>query len=146
MVAEGIGSLFRHYTASELPQQTATFLNILIKQTISLIIVSVWFSMLFKILPDAKASWKVTFTGGLFTGILFTAGKILIRYVLSLGNLTNIFGASSSFALLLLFVFYSSFILYFGACFTKVFAAFIKDPIKPGNYSVPYRTVETKLV
>ncbi|MEJ7681350.1 MAG: YihY/virulence factor BrkB family protein [Segetibacter sp.] len=132
MVAEGLGSLFRQYLASELPKQTATFLNILIKQTISIIIVAVWFAVLFKVLPDAKASWKVVIAGGFFTGILFTAGKIIIRYMLSFGNLTTIFGASSSLVLLLLFVFYSSFILYYGACFTKVFATYIKDPIKAG--------------
>ena len=142
MVAEGIGTWINSYAASELPEQTANFLNILLKQMISVVIVTIWFSILFKILPDAKASWRVVFAGGLFTGILFTAGKIIIRYMLSLGNLSNIFGASSSLALLLLFVFYSSFILYYGACFTKVFATFIKDPIIAGEYSIKYKVVE----
>ncbi len=143
MVAEGLVSLFRQ-DASDLPKETATFFNILLNQTISIIISTVWFAILFKVLPDAKASWKVVFAGGLFTGVLFTAGKIIIRYMLSKGNLTNIFGASSAFALLLLFVFYSSFILYYGACFTKVFATFIKDPITAGDYSIKYKMVETK--
>lgn len=144
MVAEGIGTWINSYAVSELPQQTANFLNILLKQMISVIIVTLWFSILFKILPDAKASWKVVFAGGLFTGILFTAGKIVIRYMLSLGNLSNIFGASSSLALLLLFVFYSSFILYYGACFTKVFATFIRDPITAGEHSFRYKMVEVE--
>lgn len=144
MVAEGFGSFLYHYTASELPKQTANFLNILIKQTISVVIVTFWFAILFKVLPDAKASWKVVFAGGFLTGILFTAGKIIIRYMLFKSNLTNIFGASSSLALLLWFVFYSSLILYYGACFTKVFATFIKDPIKAGDYSIKYKMVETK--
>jgi membrane protein len=144
MIAEGFGSWVRQYAASELPEHTATFLDILIRQTISVILATTWLAILFKVLPDAKASWRVVFAGGLFTGILFTAGKTIIRYLLSLGNLTNIFGASSAFALLLLFVFYSSFILYFGACFTKVFAVFIKDPIKEGDYSVFYKMVEAK--
>ena len=145
-VAESLGGLLRHFTASELPKPTANFLTTLVNQAISILIATIWFAILFKVLPDAKASWKVVFTGGLFTGILFTAGKIIIGYVLSFGNLTNIFGASSSFALLLLFVFYSSFILYYGACFTKVFATFIKDPIKAGDYSTKYKMVETKSV
>lgn len=144
MVAEGVGNMLLRHTASEVPEQTATFLSILIRQTTSIVIASTWFAILFKLLPDAKVSWKAVFAGGLFTGIFFTIGKILIRYMLSLGNLTNIFGASSSFALLLLFVFYSSFILYYGACFTKVFATFIKAPIKAGDYSSKYRMVETK--
>lgn len=146
MLAEAFGSLLRQYAATELPIQTANFLNTLINQSVSIIIVAVWFSILFKVLPDAKASWKVVFAGGLFTGILFTVGKMIIRYMLSLGNLTNVFGASSSFALLLLFVFYSSFILYYGACFTKVFATYIKDPIKAGDYSAMYKMVKMKNV
>jgi len=144
MIAEGFGTWVRQYASSELPKHTVTFLSILIRQTISVLIATTWLAILFKVLPDAKTSWKVVFAGGLFTGILFTAGKTLIRYMLSLGNLTNLFGAASAFALLLLFVFYSSFILYFGACFTKVFAVFIRDPIKAGDYSVFYKLVEAK--
>lgn len=144
MLAEGIGAMFREAAATELPIKTANFLNVFIRQMISVCIVTIWFSVLFKVLPDAKSSWKVVFAGGLFTGIFFTVGKIVIRYMLLKGNLKNMFGASSSFALLLLFVFYSSFILYYGACFTKVFATFIRDPIKAGDYSVKYKLVEAE--
>jgi membrane protein len=62
--------------------------------------------------------------------------------MLAMGNLTNIFGASSSIVLLLLFVFYSAFILYYGACFTKVFATYIKEPIKAGPHAIQYKMVE----
>jgi membrane protein len=82
--------------------------------------------------------------GGLFTAILFTIGKIIIRSMLSVGNLGNIFGASSSFVLLLLFVFYTSFILYYGACFTKVYASFTKEPIKAAPHAKKYKMVESK--
>lgn len=143
MLTEGVVSLFRRYTG-ELPVPTASFLSMVINHIISVSIVTAWFSILFKLLPDAKVSWKVVFAGGLFTGILFTAGKIIIRYALSFGNLKNIFGASSSLVLLLLFVFYSSFILYYGACFTKVFAAFIQEPIMAGDHAVKYKMVEVK--
>ena len=143
MLAEGLESIFHQYTG-ELPRPTASFLNTVVNHGISVIIVTAWFAILFKVLPDAKASWKVVIAGGFFTGILFTAGKIIIRYALSFGNITNIFGASGSFVLLLLFVFYSSFILYFGACFTKVYATFTEDPIKPGEHAVKYKMVEIK--
>lgn len=143
MLVEGIESFFRNYTG-ELNGETANFLNILLNLAISIVIVTCWFSVLFKVLPDAKSSWKVVIAGGLFTGVLFSAGKIIIRYMLGFGNLNNIFGASSSFVLLLLFVFYSSFILYYGACFTKAYAGFIKDPIKPAHYAIAYKLVEVK--
>jgi membrane protein len=143
ILAEGMESMFRHYTG-ELPPPTANFLNTIVSHSISAIIVTAWFAILFKVLPDAKASWKVVIAGGFFTGLLFTAGKIIIRYALSFGNIKNIFGASSSLVLLLLFVFYSSFILYYGACFTKVYAAFIEDPIRAGEHAIKYRLVEIK--
>jgi len=143
MLTEGFIRLFRHYTG-ELPIPTIGFFNTIISLVISVMIVTAWFSILFKVLPDARSSWKVVGAGGLFTGILFTAGRIIIRYALSFGNLTNIFGASSSLVLLLLFVFYSSFILYYGACFTKVFATFIQEPIMAGEHAIKYRMVEIK--
>jgi membrane protein len=143
LLAEGLET-FLHQHTGELHPHTINFLNTLLNQCISALIVTTWFAILFKVLPDAKASWKVVAVGGLFTGILFTIGKIIIRYMLSFGNLTNVFGASSSVVLLLLFVFYTSFILYYGACFTKVYAAFIKEPIKPAAHSIKYKMVETE--
>ena len=143
MLAEGLEAFLSQYTG-ELPSRTATFVSVTINHVISVVIVSIWFAILFKVLPDAKSSWKVAIAGGVFTGILFTIGKIIIRIRLSMGNLTNIFGASSSLVLLLLFVFYSSFILYYGACFTKVFAAYIEKPILPREYAIKYKLVEVK--
>jgi membrane protein len=141
MLIEGLEVFVRQYTG-QIPPNTANFLRVLTKNLVSVVIVSIWFAILFKVLPDAKASWKVVMMGGLFTGVLFSFGKIVIRYMLSLGNITNIFGASGSLVLLLLFVFYSSFILYYGACFTKVYAAFIKSPIKASQHAIKYKMVE----
>lgn len=143
MLTEELERIFM-YRNSELLTPAADFLKTVINHGVSVIIISAWFSILFKVLPDAKASWKVVTAGGLFTGLLFTAGRILIRYALSLGNITRIFGSSGSLVLLLLFVFYSSFILYFGACFTKVYATFKEDPIKPGDHAAKYKMVEIK--
>ncbi|MDQ6814188.1 MAG: YihY/virulence factor BrkB family protein, partial [Bacteroidota bacterium] len=132
MLVEGLDAFLHQYTG-EIPTDTANFLTILFNNVFSVIIVSVWFAILFKALPEARPSWQVVAAGGFFTGVLFTIGKIIIRYMLSLGDITNIFGASGSLVLLLLFVFYSSFILYFGACFTKVYASFIHKPIKASD-------------
>ena len=143
LLIEGLEAFLLQYT-NEIPDKTADLLSILFNNVISVIIVSTWFAVLFKVLPDAKVSWKVVIVGGIFTGVLFTLGKILIRYMLSMGDITNIFGASGSLVLLLLFVFYSSFILYYGACFTKVYAALIEDPIKPSIHAIKYRMVEVK--
>lgn len=143
LLAEGLEAFLHRYTGSW-HSLTGSFINTIINQTISVVIVTAWFSILFKMLPDAKVSWRVAVAGGLFTGLLFSIGKFLIRSMLTAGNLSNIFGASSSIVLLLLFVFYCAFILYYGACFTKVYAVYVQDPIKPGDHAIQYKMVEVK--
>jgi membrane protein len=110
-----------------------------IRQLISLLLVSAWFFMLLKFLPDAKPRWRTVLAGAVFTGLLFTLGKLLLSWLLSYSNMQTIYGASTSSVLLLLFVFYSSFIFYFGACFTKIWAAFYNDPIQPGPHAEKYQ-------
>jgi membrane protein len=114
------------------------FLNSIIKQVISIVVVTSWFTMMFKFLPDGRPSWKVAITGAFFTGLLFTFGKWLLQWLLSYSNMQTIYGASASSVLLLLFVFYSSFIFYYGACFTKVWADDHKQPIQPGIHALKY--------
>lgn len=143
LLAEGLEAVLHRYTGSW-HSLTGNVLDGFVNQVISVIVVTIWFSVLFKMLPDAKASWRVVLPGGLFTGVLFSIGKIFIRTALSAGNLNNIFGASGSIVLLLLFVFYCSFILYYGACFTKVYALFVNDPIKAATYAIKYKLVEVK--
>ncbi len=101
----------------------------------SVIMVTVWFMVLFKFLPEAKISWDTAFNGGLLTGILFSVGKLVLGRILVHSRFETIFGASASFALLLLFIFYSSFILYYGAAFTREFAALNNKNICAGKYS-----------
>lgn len=91
----------------------------IISQLIFIIIASGWFTILFRYLANAHPDWKTAFTGGVFTGILFTIGKIILGVLLTFNNISTVFGASGSFVLILLFVFYSSFIFYYGAAFTK---------------------------
>ncbi len=141
MLVQGLEAFLLKYTG-EIPPDTANILTILFNNVFSVVVVSIWFAILYKVLPAAKVSLKVVIPGGIFTGVLFTIGKIVIRYMLSLGDITNVFGASSSLVLLLLFVFYSSFILYYGACFTKVYASFTGRPILAGENAIKYKMVE----
>jgi membrane protein len=109
-----------------------------VRELILLVMVTVWFSMLFKFLPDAKPSWKTVIAGAFFTGFLFTIGKLLLQWVLSYSSMQTIYGASTSSVLLLLFVFYSSFIFYYGACFTKIWALTFNKPIPPAKHAEKY--------
>ena len=95
------------------------------------LIVTVWFTILFRFLTNARPSWKIAFQGGLLTGVLFNVGKYILRIMLPLSDIENIYGASGSIILVMLFVFYSSLIFYFGACFIKVISERQQKDIRP---------------
>ena len=115
------------------------FLNILF----SLAVVTIWFALIFKILPEAKVTWEVAFVGGFFTAVLFNIGQFVLGKVLIHARLASIFGATTSLALVLLFIFYCSFILYFGAAFTHEYASQTDQRILTNRHS---RLYEEKLV
>ena len=93
------------------------------------------FSLIFKILPDAKVKWKVVLFGGFITAIFFTIGKLGIGLYLGQSNLTSLYGAAGSIIILMVWVYYSSIILYLGAEFTKVYAKLYGGKILPNEYA-----------
>ena len=134
LLGEGLIHLLKHSEGAQF-QNSSLFMNGFLKQIISIVVVTAWFTSVFKFLPDARPSWRVAITGAFFTSMLFTIGKWLIIWLLTLSNMQDIYGASASSVLLLLFVFYCSFIFYYGACFTKVWADFHKSPISAGKHA-----------
>lgn len=113
-----------------------------LNQTLFTLIVTTWFTVLFRFLTNARPSWKISMQGGLLTGILFTLGKYVLRIMLPLSNIENIYGASGSIVLVMLFVFYSSLIFYFGACFIKVLSENKHKDIRPIKGAFTYELKE----
>ena len=111
------------------------FLN----EVVALIAFTTWFIILFRYLADGRPSWRVTIAGGCLTGVLFSAGKSLLSYLMRNSNISTVYGASGSIVLILLFVFYCSFILYFGASFIKVYAEEIAQPLQLVNKAFRYQ-------
>ncbi|MCW3091265.1 MAG: inner rane protein YihY, formerly thought to be RNase [Ferruginibacter sp.] len=132
--------IFGKYVTELMPNIGWVFNNAL-SIVISIVIVWVWFTMIFRYLPDGKPTWKVAMTGALLTSILFNLGKYLLGWLLPNSNIGVVYGTSASIVLLLLFVFYSSIILYYGAAFTKVWSVHINQPIKPVNNAKHYVNV-----
>lgn len=89
---------------------------------ISLAVISALFALIFKILPDAKITWRQVFIGSIVTGLLFTIGKMAIALYFSKSEPGSGYGAAGSIILILLWVSYSSMILFYGAEFTKAYA------------------------
>jgi membrane protein len=112
----------------------------------AIIIVTGWFTVLLRYLPDGRPSWRVALFGGFVTSLLFNAGKWILRWLLSYSNLNSLYGTSASIVLLLLFVFYSSLILYFGAAFTRVWSEFSDDKIKALSHARYFKLAEEKRV
>jgi membrane protein len=78
--------------------------------------------MIYKLLPDARIAWRDVWVGAVMTALLFTLGKSLIGLYLGRSSIGSTYGAAGSLVVLLVWVYYSSQILFFGAEFTKVWA------------------------
>lgn len=109
---------------------------------ISLLITTVLFGTIFKILPDAKIKWKDVMVGAFITSLLFMLGKYGIGLYLGKSKLASIYGAAGSVMIIMIWVYYSSAILYLGAVFTKVYATNFGGKIYPNDYSVWIKTEE----
>ncbi|MEX2234888.1 MAG: YihY/virulence factor BrkB family protein [Cyclobacteriaceae bacterium] len=110
----------------------------ILKLVFSIVVISVWFTLIFRMLPEAHVKWEVAFVGGLLTSILYGIGEFILGKVLIHARLASIFGATTSLAVILLFIFYCSFILYFGAAFTHEYAIKTDQHISTSKYSTRY--------
>lgn len=105
------------------------------ENSLSFVVSAFLFSLVFKILPDAHIKWKDVLLGGVVTAIFFTLGKIGISFYLKKSSLTSLYGAAGSIIILMIWVYYSSIILYLGAEFTKVHSKLYGGKILPNEYA-----------
>lgn len=102
-------------------------------------IITLLFSVIFKTLPDGKLALKDTLIGSGVTAVLFMLGKFGISIYLGNSDIASAYGAAGSIIIIMVWVYYSSIILYFGAEFTKVYAVKYGNKIIPNNYAVGIR-------
>jgi membrane protein len=108
--------------------------------TVSLGVTTVLFGMLFKILPDVRIQWADVWRGAFITALLFALGKYLISLYLTHVAPASTYGAAGSLVLVLLWVYYSSLILFFGTCLT------ISTILLRGEAVIPKKTaVRTRI-
>ena len=100
------------------------------------VIITTLFAIIFKILPDARIRWKDCYIGAMFTAVLFLIGKFLIGLYLGNSNIGVTYGAAASVVIILIWVYYTSIILYFGAEFTKVYTMNLGGGIVPDKTAV----------
>jgi membrane protein len=112
------------------------FLWQIVNFVISFGVITLLFAMIYKILPDAKIAWGDVWIGAAITALLFTIGKFLIGLYLGNASVGSAYGAAGSLVVLLIWVYYSAQILFFGAEFTQVYATKYGSRIVPAKNAV----------
>ncbi|MBG6236896.1 membrane protein [Pedobacter sp. CAN_A7] len=118
-----------------IPEVTTLMMD-LATRAVTLAVVTGIFAIIFKVLPDVLIKWKSAFVGALFTAVLFILGQAVIGIYLDKGNPGSAFGAAGSIIIMLLWIYYSSIILYFGAEFTQAYVEKYDGGIVPSKYAV----------
>jgi membrane protein len=110
---------------------------------VSLAVLTLVFALLFTSVPDAEIRWRDVWPGGLITAALFTLGKTAIGYYLGQASVGSAYGAAGSLVVLLVWVYYSAVIMFFGAEFTHAWAT-RQGPVAPQPHAVPGAAPQTK--
>jgi membrane protein len=123
------------------PEQT--LLSRLLELAVSLAVLTLGFALLFTYVPDAEISWRDVWLGGVLTAVLFTLGKTAIGYYLGYASVGSAYGAAGSMVVLLVWVYYSALIVFFGAEFTHAWAT-RRSPVTPQPHAVAGAAPQTK--
>lgn len=123
---------------SQISPQLGNYMHGLLNHFVSLAVVTIWFFILFRFLPDGRPRTRVNLAGALVAGLLFTVGKYVLRWALS-GNIKDLYGNSGALVVIMLFVFYSSLILYYSAAFTRKWGVFCNEEIMPLPHASVYQ-------
>ncbi|MDQ6845484.1 MAG: YihY/virulence factor BrkB family protein [Bacteroidota bacterium] len=110
----------------------------------TLFVVALLFAIIYRVLPDAIIGWEDVTAGALFTAVLFMIGKFGISIYIGHSSMGSAYGSAGSLVILLLWIYYSSVILYLGAEFTKAYALKYGSVIKPDKYAVTIQRVEVE--
>jgi membrane protein len=133
---------FSHYVQAALPGGLAIAVSVYL--IFDFAIVVLLFAMIFKFLPDAEIQWRDVWIGAVMTAIFFGVGKWALGLYLGSGAAASAYGAASSLITLLLWIYYSSQILLFGAEFTQVYANQAGRHVKPSEHAIPIETRVTE--
>lgn len=124
--------------------ETQVIVVYIVNLVITFIMTSLLFGLIFKVLPDARIEWKHVRAGAFATALLFIGGKFLISYYLGHSKMSSAYGAAGSIIVILLWVYFSAIILYFGAAYTRAYAISSGSHIYPNNYAVWIEQVEVE--
>ncbi len=119
VVSAGLSALGK-FMVGLLPEQGTIWQGI--NFVVSFGVITLLFAMIFKVLPDVKIAWRDVWIGAILTALLFNLGKFLLGLYLGRSSVTSAYGAAGSLVIVLLWVYYSAQILFFGAKFTQIYS------------------------
>ena len=119
--------------------------SLVVDTATSLTLITILFAMLFRMLPDVKIKWRDVILGAFVTALLFKLGQYVLALYFKYGTTASAYGAAGSFVAILLWVYYSSWILLYGAEFTKVFARFCGRWVDAEDYATKLTVSEQKI-
>ncbi|GAA4337482.1 YihY/virulence factor BrkB family protein [Mucilaginibacter gynuensis] len=111
---------------------------------ITLLVISVLFGIIFKVLPDVKIKWKDVRAGAIFTALLFILGQYIISNYIQYTAQGSAYGTAGSIIIILVWIYYTAAILYIGAEFTQVYAEANGSHIEPADYAVHVQQTEVE--
>lgn len=125
---------FSDFILKQLPFIPVNMIGI-VNTVFTFTVLLVLFMAIFKMLPDVKIKWRQVLPGAIVTTLLFFFGKYLIGLYISGNTMASLYGAAGSVIVLLLWIYFSSFILYFGAEFTKAYIEHFGGKIMPNSFA-----------
>lgn len=128
-----LGPLLGHFA---LGKYTPAWAHRIVRIVISLIVFTIIFGTIYKVLPDVEISWGDVGVGAGVTAVLFTIGELTLQWYLSRPGLLNVYGTAGSVAVLLLWVYYSAQVMFFGAEFTQVYARKFGRALRPSRGAI----------
>ena len=125
------------------PELTRTLLSRGLEVAVSILVITFLFALLFRYVPDAAIHWRDVWLGGFVSAMLFTVGKVGIGYYIGRASVGSAYGAAGSLMVLLVWVYYSSLIVFFGAEFTHAWAT-RQGAVAPQPHAVAGAAPQTK--
>lgn len=135
LVASAIATSFSGFVSARLgiPPVSLQVLNF----AVALLSTTLFFAMVYKLLPDAEVQWRDVWVGAILTAILFGVGRLILALWLGSSGASSAYGAASSLVVMLLWVYYAAQILFFGAEFTQVFSNRFGSRVRPSSHALP---------
>ncbi|HPE74875.1 MAG TPA: YihY/virulence factor BrkB family protein [Draconibacterium sp.] len=114
------------------------FIAQLVNAFLSFGIITAVFALIYRFLPDVSVKWNASWVAAIVASLLFTGGKYLIGYIIGSSNLGLVYGAASSFVVVLVWIYYVSLIFYFGVELSHQYSLFHHHNNKPAKFAVPF--------